>query len=54
MKVKIKAKLKNEQFMEKDTHGDVNWGTVWPKTIGRPSKPNDDGLIRDSRGVVLK
>ena len=54
MKVRIKKALKNDQFMEKDRNGNIDWGTMLPKSIGRQNKPNDDGLIRDSRGQVLK
>lgn len=32
----------------------INWGTQWPKTIGKKDKPNDDGKIRDVWGNVLE
>lgn len=29
------------------------YGTQWPNTIGSKRRPDDDGKIRDSRGIVI-
>lgn len=53
MKVKIKKELKDKEILPKDNQGKIDLGTRWPSTIGRGSKPNDDGKIHDINGNVL-
>lgn len=53
MKTKIKKELKNIEILPKDNENKIDLGTRWPTTIGRKSKPGDDGKIRDVGGNVL-
>lgn len=53
MKTKIKKDLKNIEILPKDNDGKVDLSTRWPSSIGRGSKLNDDGKIRDINGNIL-
>ena len=53
IKVKFKEDMKNIPIEVKDEEGKVDYGTRWPTTIGGKKNSNDDGLIRDSRGVIM-
>jgi len=52
MNRKHKPKVIIDQI-EQDSQN-VDYGTRWPKTIGRKYKPNDDGMIRDTEGNILE
>jgi hypothetical protein len=52
MTEKRKPKVVIDQI-EQD-HENVDYGTRWPKTIGRKYKPNDDGKMRGSDGSILE
>lgn len=52
-KIKLQTKNKKELLNEEQKQSSEPYGTQWPSKIGKKDAPNDDGKIRDSRGVIM-